>query len=441
MDMKKKLNGNKKYDFPSDISLVYHKGKILVIAVKTANWLVLENDSQLDFFNLLKDYTIEESFEQFKGDYSDAIEVITQIEARQFHSHEVMTNDSRGLHLYLTNECNMRCPHCYMSAGRKKTTQELTYDEINKILTHYKSTGGNLVTFSGGEVTMRSDFVSILRLARNLDLYVEVLTNGTQWSDELISSCSEYIDRIQVSIDGYSEETNSLVRGKGSFIKAMKTVDSFANLGIYTTIGVTPLLSNDLFDNYKEYIKFGKALCEKYKGKNFEIKFTAELWDGRDIKVSEQENSKYRDVINKINEGIFGELYYDIAFVAFHKKKGIENNCSFGNYNIDSNGDAYLCPVITQMKPIGNIRHDSLDILEQKRLTSRSKSDVVNLEPCNSCELMYICGGGCRVKYFKPLTEGDLSRMSKSPYRNCNQSYKSSIYDQMIRTHEYLFVE
>ena len=66
-----------------------------MIAVKTANWLVLENDSQLDFFNLLKDYTIEESFEQFKGEYSDAIEVITQIEARQFHSHEVMTNDSR----------------------------------------------------------------------------------------------------------------------------------------------------------------------------------------------------------------------------------------------------------------------------------------------------------------------------------------------------------
>ena len=143
--MKKKLNGNKKYDFPSDISLVYHKGKILVIAVKTANWLVLENDSQVDFFNLLKDYTIEESFEQFKGDYSDAIEVITQIEARQFHSHEVMTNDSRGLHLYLPNECNMRCPHCYMSAGTKKTTHELTYDEIKKILVHYKSTGGNLV--------------------------------------------------------------------------------------------------------------------------------------------------------------------------------------------------------------------------------------------------------------------------------------------------------
>lgn len=76
--MKKKLNGNKKYDFPSDISLVYHKGKILVIAVKTANWLVLENDSQLDFFNLLKDYTIEESFEQFKGEYSDAILVTHQ---------------------------------------------------------------------------------------------------------------------------------------------------------------------------------------------------------------------------------------------------------------------------------------------------------------------------------------------------------------------------
>ena len=39
--------------------------------------------------------------------------------------------DEVSLHLYLTNACNLRCPHCYMNAG-KTGDNELTYEEIYK---------------------------------------------------------------------------------------------------------------------------------------------------------------------------------------------------------------------------------------------------------------------------------------------------------------------
>ncbi len=66
------------------------------------------------------------------------------------------TEDFKHLHLYLTNSCNLRCPHCYMFSG-SANFNELTTIEILKLLSDFKEVGGRNVSFSGGEPTMRSD--------------------------------------------------------------------------------------------------------------------------------------------------------------------------------------------------------------------------------------------------------------------------------------------
>ena len=67
MEIQKKtisLDAAKRYDFPES-GVVYYKDKILVIAKTTANWLVLDNQNQLDFYNILAENTVEESIEKF----------------------------------------------------------------------------------------------------------------------------------------------------------------------------------------------------------------------------------------------------------------------------------------------------------------------------------------------------------------------------------------
>ena len=57
--VQKTIDPKKQYIFPQNISIVRYDSKILVIAVETGNWIVLENESQLKFLNLLKENTLE----------------------------------------------------------------------------------------------------------------------------------------------------------------------------------------------------------------------------------------------------------------------------------------------------------------------------------------------------------------------------------------------
>lgn len=70
------------------------------------------------------------------------------------------------------------------------------------------------------------------------------------------------LSRVQISIDGYSEETNSKVRGKGNFSRALQTVESFLKYHVYTEISVTPYLDKNLEVDYPKYVEFAKNLYQ-----------------------------------------------------------------------------------------------------------------------------------------------------------------------------------
>ena len=65
-----------------------YNGYILVIANETANWIVLENDSQLEFFELLKGFPLNEALDVFKGNMIDAQKTVIQLEAKRFENLE-----------------------------------------------------------------------------------------------------------------------------------------------------------------------------------------------------------------------------------------------------------------------------------------------------------------------------------------------------------------
>jgi sulfatase maturation enzyme AslB (radical SAM superfamily) len=78
---------------------------------------------QFDYFELLRNYTLQDSLNRFKGDYNNAQHVVIQLEARRFEdTRTIIKTDDGIMQLYLTNSCNLRCPHCYMVAGEKKKT-------------------------------------------------------------------------------------------------------------------------------------------------------------------------------------------------------------------------------------------------------------------------------------------------------------------------------
>jgi len=49
-------------------------------------------------------------------------------------------------------------------------------------------------------------------------------TNGTLINSDNVVSIGKYIDQVDISMDGFNEETVALVRGKGVFSKIMNSI-------------------------------------------------------------------------------------------------------------------------------------------------------------------------------------------------------------------------
>lgn len=436
---KKKISPQKHYKLPDDIRFIHYANVILVISPQTANWIVLDNEEQVKYFNLLRELNIETALKEFSGKHQDAQRVILQLEARHFENTVVKGNHENLLHVYLTNACNMRCPHCYMSAGIS-FSNELTTEEVTKLLHAFKNAGGTEVTFSGGEVCTRTDLYTIVKCAFEENLKINILSNGTLWKDELIDEIAPMIAKIQISIDGYNEEVNAKVRGTGNFQKALDTVDQFIKHGTYTEIAVTPLYNKSLKDTAPQYIEFGKKLLEKYPYNLFTIKFNGDLMDGRDLTFTDEEKQEYLQNAENTIKACFGDVF-DIPFIRFHREFGIQDNCAYGNLSVAANGDLYFCADAPVMQPFANLRKDSFEDITHLIKKAKKLSNVKNLRPCNTCELMYICGGDCRIKYFEELKKGsikDLETQDIKP-RKCNKEIKENFYKLMIRTNEWIF--
>lgn len=75
---------------------------------------------------------------------------------------------------------------------------------------------------------MYKGFDSVVKYAKQIGLEVKLNTNGILWTDDLISDLAEYLDEIQISLDGYDDKTNSIIRGVGFFDKTYDTIIKFA---------------------------------------------------------------------------------------------------------------------------------------------------------------------------------------------------------------------
>lgn len=437
---------DKQYVFNQVIHIEQMDDRYVIIDVNNANWLVLQNVRQLEIFKQLQQQIIGQVLEQNMSSIcteaeenafmEDFLKVLTEIEAKEFEKSCYTSPYHDGLTLYLTNRCNLRCVHCFMYSGNA-LENELSTKEVLSLLSQFKELGGSGVTFSGGEVTEREDLVEILTHSKKLGLKNIVLTNGVNWSADLINDVTPLIDEIQVSIDGYDERSNARVRGSGAFDKAIRTVNEFLKRKSKVRIAITPMLDINE-DEKNEYIKFAQNLLEKFRDENLVIKFNKTTLNGRSVRPNAKENAFYSACVDEIIEVCYpGSAIQD--FVENHRDNTIFNNCGYGGITIAANGEIYFCNRIYDVPCFGNIRKMGFSELVELSRKVREASNIDNLEPCKSCELRYICGGGCRIEYFKDFVENTDFSNDINKCRLCTPEYKTKLYSFMIESNELLY--
>lgn len=151
-----------------------------------------------------------------------------------------------------TTACNMHCTGCWASEYGDK--MNLSYEELDSVITQGKKLGIRAYLFTGGEPLIRKK--DIFRLCeKHPDVAFHAFTNGTLIDEDFCKECLRVGNFfVSVSIEGF-EESNDARRGGGHFNSVLKAME--------------------LMHEYK--LPFGVSIC--YTSKNYKTVTSDEFLD------------------------------------------------------------------------------------------------------------------------------------------------------------------
>jgi radical SAM protein with 4Fe4S-binding SPASM domain len=135
-----------------------------------------------------------------------------------------------SLDFELTERCNNNCIHCCINLPEDDIAQqqELSTDDLKRILQEAATLGALSVRFTGGEPLLRNDFVDLYLFARKLGLSVMLFTNARLITPEIADLLVRVPPRelIEVSVYGMTEESyEAVTRVKGSYAEFRNGVE------------------------------------------------------------------------------------------------------------------------------------------------------------------------------------------------------------------------
>ena len=306
--------------------------------------------------------------------------------------------------LHITNLCNLKCKHCYASAGQK-LNNELTFNEIKSIVDELVEMKINYITLSGGEPFARDDLYEIIKYIRDKDVNIMITTNGTLLDEEAIKKIKELgVDSLQISIDSNIREIHDKFRGvPGCFDKAVEGIRLCKENGIKVSLMST--LSTINRENIQDLIKFA---AEDLKVDGFAMERFVPEGRGNNEKEIAISSADLKRCLEKIYEA--RQKYKNCFFTTNDPLLSKENpnlcgGCSLGKmaFIITPDGEVGLCTRL--YTKIGSIREKTIkEILNESKLLN-TVCDRTRLQgKCGRCKYKRICGG-CRGWAFQ--TTGD----------------------------------
>jgi heme b synthase len=123
-----------------------------------------------------------------------------------------------------TRACNLVCRHCRASAQETPEPDELTTEEVKRLVDQIASFSRPIFVITGGEPLMRPDVFDIAAYATERGLRVAFSPNGTLITPRVVREMQRAgVRRVSVSLDGSCAERHDGIRGvPGAFEAAVR---------------------------------------------------------------------------------------------------------------------------------------------------------------------------------------------------------------------------
>ncbi len=114
----------------------------------------------------------------------------------------------------LTYRCPLQCPYCSNPLDFAQQEKELTTAQWIKVFEQAREMGAVQLGFSGGEPLVRKDLPELIRAARDLGFYTNLITSGIGLTQKKIDAFADAgLDHIQISFQASDETLNAALAG------------------------------------------------------------------------------------------------------------------------------------------------------------------------------------------------------------------------------------
>lgn len=337
--------------------------------------------------------------------------------------------------LHITNDCNLRCPYCYVDKTPDKMQIEQGRRAVEAVFRSALANGFRRVKlkYAGGEATLNFAMVcavhehaQTLAERHGLDLEGVVLSNGVASGLPMIRELKRLGIRMMISLDGVGESHDGqrpFADGRGSFKHVEGTLDRLAAEGVVPSISITITRRNlaGLADTVDYVLQRDLPfVLNFYRENDCSISFGDLAYDDEEIIAA------IRSAFAVIEANLPPYSLTDRLLDLGRLDAPHERTCGVGQSYlvIDQRGAVAKChmdlahPVtdIDAADPLRLIRADQIGI---------QNPSVEEKEGCRDCTWRNWCAGGCPALTYRVTGRYDI----KSP--NC-RIYKA-IFPDVLR--------
>jgi len=322
----------------------------------------------------------------------------------------------------LTYRCNERCTHCYLDvlSPGSKVPGELSTQEAKQTIDRLAELGALSITFSGGELFLRSDLFEITQYARKKGFAIRFFTNGLLIKPALadrIAAVKPVV--VEISLYGVNAETHdTITQVPGSFALTMRAINLLLERKVRVLIK-TPVMKENI-----EQIDDLQQLATELG-----IRFTYDLTiipkhtgDVTPLKHRPSDNQMLTFLRSRVRPDTW-HLY---------PQNGDFRFCGIGlnSLTINPYGEIFTC--IGARVSAGNIKAASVDAIWYNSPVWEETANYTleNLPVCSTCELRQFC---VRCHGTAAFEDGDMLGCSSVAYREARlrrQAYQENLHLQ-----------
>ena len=351
--------------------------------------------------------------EQAKSDYNKLIytistlaktEKIDPVSFLEIEKEEPFTYSYSAplrMDLALTFTCQNDCIHCY--AGGPHQTPELNTMQWKQVIDNLSKIGVFIVTFTGGEPTLREDLTELLLYAQNKGMVTGLISNGRKLKDKAYVEALEKagLDFVQITLESHKSLIHDQMTGvKGSWKETLEGIRNSVQSEIYISTNTT--LSKQNAGSFLDTIDFIKSLDINAFGCN------SLIYSGKANKVSEEfalPIETLKELLPKIRDkahqlGLKFLWYTPTQYCRFDPVQlglGVKTcTAAMINMCVGPNGDVYPCQ--SYFESLGNILAVNWEQIWNNPLAVKLRKREYVEPKCRDCPQLQICGGGCPLE-------------------------------------------